>query len=789
MRTKNTTPFLFGATASSLRPPRPIMTLVVKATFRLRPGAPVEVLTGLGEQGTLSGDVFDPADEDRAGQLVYASDFADFKPKADILVRAACHTPGGKPMPECAVRVTVGAWSKLLRVVGRRVWREGLLGASPSEPAPFTTMPVDFAHAFGGPGHPDNPSGLGLGTVEMHNIEAPGDVVRSRGDRIRPAGLGPVSPFWPERRAKVGKEYGVSWATRRAPYYAEDFDLAYFQSAPPDQQVEWLRGDEEISFQNLHPAAALFSTRLPGLRVRAFVRDDERRFREVKMRLDTLLADLVDEKLVLTWRGVDEVREDDLADVKTVLIASEPLSSEPRPEVLHEVDLDRFERDPVGLGDRLSTPPAGAAEAGEGQAEDPLLSALAPKLDRLPPPERDRLRAALRRLTSQEAPGVDLRAEIAKAMSEAPSTPPRVDAPAQPGASPTVRLGDVLSKIRRAAERLAGTAAAQGQPLPNLEKLRALEKDPMLARLGAGGDEGKDEPGPGADLSGRDLSGLDLSGRDLTGANLERAILQRTKLTGAVLARARLGRAVLAEADLTGADLTEADLSHAHLGHARAPGAVLRRAKIDQAMFEKTALPGADLSGATGRFAVLSGADLAGASLSGVALEQALFDGSSLAGASFEAAKLTRCRLSKCDAKGAVFAGASLASTAFSESDLSGAVFREARGDGAVFLQAVMVEADFEHAVLPGSHFTEAKAEKARFAGADLRRARFYRASLRLAVLDDANLLYADLRKADLQGASARRSNLYAAELHHARRQGFDTAGANVTHVRLEAGG
>jgi uncharacterized protein YjbI with pentapeptide repeats len=795
MRTKNTTPFLFCATASSLRPPAPLMTLVVKASFRLRPGAPATPLEGIGEQGTLEGDVFDPADEDRTGQLFYASDFAAFKPRADLLVRAACHTPGGKPLQECPVRVAVGAWSKLLRVVGRRAWKEGFLGASPSEPAPFTTMPIDYAHAFGGPESPDNPAGLGLGTVEMHNLEAPGDVVRSRSDRIRPASFGPLSPFWPARRSKVGKEYGASWTAKRKPYYAEDFDLAYFQSAPLDQQVDWLHGDEEIAFQNLHPAAPVFSTRLPALRVRAFVRDTARRFREVKLRLDTLLADLVDEKLVLTWRGLDEVLEDDLADVKTVLIASEPMARSPRPEVLYEVDLEEFERDPIGLRDKLPKPSlqagAGAGAAVDAGEEDPLWAAIAPKLDRLPPPERARLHAALGRLTAPKVPGVDPRAAVAKALSATPETP-RVATPAQPGAAPAVRLGDVLAKIRKTAEQLTKTAAAQGQTIPGIEKLTALESHPMLARLGAGGagaGEGTDEPGPGANLSGRDLSGQDLSGRDLTGANLEGAILQKTRLTGAILVRAKLGRAVLTEADLEGADLTEADLSHAHLGQARAAGAVLRRAKLGQAVFDKTALQGADLSGATGKLAVLAGADLTDAILAGAALEQALFDEAVLVRADFRAAQLKRCRFSKCAARGANFSGTSLAHTSFSESDLSAAVFRDAAGEGAIFSQATLTEADFEHAVLPESHFTEAKADHVKLAGADLPRARFYRASLRSAVLDGANLLHADLRKADLQDASARRSNLYGAKLQHARRQGFDVTGANLRHVLLEAGG
>src|SRR5262249_51162567 len=77
MRARNRPPFLFAATATSLRPPEPSATLVVKGSFRLRPGEPVTPLDGLGAQGTLSGDVFAKDDDERRGALLYASDFAD----------------------------------------------------------------------------------------------------------------------------------------------------------------------------------------------------------------------------------------------------------------------------------------------------------------------------------------------------------------------------------------------------------------------------------------------------------------------------------------------------------------------------------------------------------------------------------------------------------------------------------------------------------------------------------------------------------------------------------------
>ena len=76
------------------------------------------------------------------GECLYASDFADFKLHAEVLLAGTCHAPGGRPVAECPVRFSVGAWSKTLLVVGRRVWTEKVLGPAISDPQPFTTMPL-----------------------------------------------------------------------------------------------------------------------------------------------------------------------------------------------------------------------------------------------------------------------------------------------------------------------------------------------------------------------------------------------------------------------------------------------------------------------------------------------------------------------------------------------------------------------------------------------------------------------------------------------------------------------
>ncbi len=304
MKVKNLTPFPFGAKVTSRRPPQPEMTLVLRARYILEPGKPLSLPEGppLGAQGPLTAEVF--ADDDRSGECLYPGDFADYKPRADLLIRAICHVPDGKPLATCPAKISIGKWSKILRVTGVRAWSDKGESAVASQPLAFTEMPVDYAHAFGGPRSPENPVGQGSRDSDvLPNIEHAGTVVRSRADAPPPAGFGPLNPGWRQRAEKLGTKYGPGYKEKRAPYYAEDFDWSYFNAAPADQQLDYFRGDEEIVLQNLHATAPLFSIRLPSLRVRAFVKDDKAQFREVAMVLDTVFIEPEEGRLSLTWRG------------------------------------------------------------------------------------------------------------------------------------------------------------------------------------------------------------------------------------------------------------------------------------------------------------------------------------------------------------------------------------------------------------------------------------------------------------------------------------------------------
>jgi uncharacterized protein YjbI with pentapeptide repeats len=813
MRTKNLTGFPFGAKVTSRQPPQREMTLIVRGTFVLQPDQPFVPVGGPSDplaQGFMTAEVFAEGDDDRTGACLYPGDFADFKLHTDVFLKGSCHAPEGRPVTECPVRFSVGDWSKSLRVVGRRVWSDGYGGAAKSAPLPFTKMPLDWAHAFGGAGYGLNPSGKGVGTAELPNLEHPGDPVRGREDRLKPVSFGPLNPAWPQRSGKMGKNYGKAYQKHRAPFYADDFDWTYFNAAPEDQRLSgYLRGDEELGFVNLHASAPIWSARLPGLRVRAFVIDVEERFREVKLLLDTLFVDLDKGTLALTWRGLDQVKEDDLTDVRTVLVVSEPLDGPSESEAHYRALLDAYELDPLGLAEHT---PKGLPDVAEAQKRvDAMLAASAaskasadgtkavgPLLQLFSGPGREKMSDDVGSMIGSAADGtkehLSLAAALASAAGAANDSPraapgPLVLPPA--GALPAFSFSN--PQARAAVQAMPGqvaearkTTEAQGLPPEHLAALGAFVADPQLAAISAEPlpDAAKPGPGqslPGVDWSGRDLAGIDLRNADLTGAKLAGANLSGAKLAGAILHGAVLFEAILEDADLSGADLTLANLTGA-----RAARVNLAEARLDQTFFDRADLAGADLRRATGSCTLFQTASLPGAKLGRARFDQAYFQGANLDGADLVEATLSRCLISTSSARKADFSRAVLIKTSCADTDLERARFVETRGEQAVFLRSRMSGADFSYARLQSAHFTEARGANVKFFAANLRDARFYRAALDRADFSTANLFAADFRKAVLTGARFNDANLYDGRFMGASGAGCDFTGANLKRCTLE---
>jgi len=306
MRVSSASPFRVASILWQPRPGASALTVVCKATFTLQPGESSPSLT---QEAVCAADV---AWDDGRGSLRAASDLAPFKRRADVVVVGHAHAPQGKPVSSLVARIAVGEVDKAVEVHGDRRWTpDGHLTAA----APFTRMPLRWERASGGPGT-WNPVGVRVGAAAAAqgrpapNLVPVGSALRSPDEAIRPAGFGPLAPAWPERVAKL-RRYAASWrheAWAEQPL-PEDIDAAYFNAAPPDQQLDQLRGSERIVLEHLHPDHPHLVTTLEVVLPQAVVHRNGEAAQEVRLRCDTLVIDADRGLCTLTWRGVVPLRQ------------------------------------------------------------------------------------------------------------------------------------------------------------------------------------------------------------------------------------------------------------------------------------------------------------------------------------------------------------------------------------------------------------------------------------------------------------------------------------------------
>jgi hypothetical protein len=312
----NATRMVAGYTMGIDPSAREHIVVVVKGTFRI-PDKDSEAATLADEQVPLvMADTF--TGEPGYSAPVHEADFPLRKKHCDILLNATAYAPEGRPAPRVRVGVKVGGWSKVIDVLGDRVWRQAGVTLGSSAPAPFTTMPVTYNRAFGGVDNTDpersdaympNPVGRGYGLVRsgerligrpLPNTEDPRDPVTVPWGAYRPMALGPVGRGWRPRLNYAGT-YDQSWIDNTFPFLPADFDDRYHQAAAEDQQVEPLQGGEEVVLVNLTPRGRT-AFRLPMVEVPVvFIpRDGEKE--ETRATLDTVLIEPDQGRVCLAWR-------------------------------------------------------------------------------------------------------------------------------------------------------------------------------------------------------------------------------------------------------------------------------------------------------------------------------------------------------------------------------------------------------------------------------------------------------------------------------------------------------
>ncbi len=319
----NATPFAASLTFGLDESGRPLLVVLVEATYALAAGRsptlaeeqPPTSLTGelWGEDSSTSSYRIEPA-------------FAFMKPATDVALVGHAHALRG-PVTELEVLFRIGSIGRLVRVVGDRFWVRAMGTIGATSPVAFAQMPLGYERAFGGwdrshadPTHhtfePRNPIGMGFRApdgvfeerVPLPNIEDPRDLIRQYGQRAAPAGLGFVSPHW-SPRAELAGTFDAAWAKERHPLSPLDFDRRFFNAGSKGLVAAgYLRGDEEVVIENASMLGRLVfrlpNVRPPACRVSLRGLPD----REVAMAMDTVVADTDRGVLRLTFRGFTELR-------------------------------------------------------------------------------------------------------------------------------------------------------------------------------------------------------------------------------------------------------------------------------------------------------------------------------------------------------------------------------------------------------------------------------------------------------------------------------------------------
>lgn len=302
--------------------------VVARGTFRLTNAGPLALAET--QYPLVMSDTYDG--DPHKTPLVACTDLAPFKPGTDITFLGASFAPDGAASSSWTCGFRVGGLDKRLRVHGPRFWRArtrrtwaGLIDRSQetvldgwelTEGQAVEYVPLDWRLAFGGRTETDfeerNPIGIGL-VDERHfdgqdilpapQIELEGQSICQVADRLTPAGLAPISPFWKDR-ADLSGLYDKEWLETRHPLLPLDFDFSFWQVAPRDQIADpWLTGDEEFELHRLLPGVETFKGRLPGLSLEISL-DQGDGPKHVPMVLDGVHFDIRPGvgRVFLTWR-------------------------------------------------------------------------------------------------------------------------------------------------------------------------------------------------------------------------------------------------------------------------------------------------------------------------------------------------------------------------------------------------------------------------------------------------------------------------------------------------------
>lgn len=730
--------------------------LCVKGTFRLVDGgvaAPVEE-----EPEGPCGDKPNPAGDDLG--IYYPSDFGPCKERGEILVVGTAFPPADSQVSSFEAGFQAGPIKKDLTLFGPREWKVGFLSSEAGLPGPATPVPLSYARSFGGKAWPWNPMGTGRDGLAMHQIESPGRRVLNPQDEAAPAGTGPIPADWQIRRELMGRFDG-DYAKTRWPWWPEGFNAAYFHVALPDQRLPgFWKGNEELTFQGMHPELPVLRSALPGLLPRCFIRKSapkvpgapagELHSEEVAMNLETVWADPSKSKLILSWRGQVPVSSVKFPEIQSLWVRLEPLGAEGGAGDAAERDLCGFEAAAaVALASRglpAAPPPAVPAQA-SADPVDELFQSIHELTSSVKPPSPEpsaEIQAAERDLDEVLA-RLQANDEAARKIAEAE----QLRAQAERGEPAENPVGDALAATAARKAELEKKFAEIEASIPGTPTWRDFASDGKIdaEALRGGSVSGMDFRD--APVAGADLSRIDLAGAIFSGADLSQTRFEKSNLSGADFAGCLLSATDFSGANLSGAKFAASDVKSIRWAGAMCGGATFSGLDLE-------AIDWANFLAPNARFL---GCKMAGSNLSSALLVEAEFPDCDLTQACLQEAMLSGADLRGSRAPGANFSEAKIDGLRTdAETDLTGAIFVGALGAGAIF----------ENCKLEGAHFTKADLQNARFVDVAASGANFERADLRKATCDDSNFQAASFTHANAMKATFDRSDCQQVVFDHA---------------------
>ncbi len=288
------------------------------------------------------------------------TDRVPFRTRADVVLVGHAYPDAGQPAAmtrQGALRLSRGEE----RLVDKTLLVRGDQQAG--EQLPLEKIPLRYEQPYGGSGCLDNPLGVGANGLREPNIVYPNEPTV-------PAGFGPISQRLPSRKRLLSREQ-LSALAVDANKFSPGFVWDYFQCAPSDQQIPFLRGDEVLYLLGVHPQVDEREWVLPQLSALGAIYGlNGDAATEVILACDTVLIEPDEQRVSLSWRGWLRVPSDAetsaLVVVAGVASDDEPLALPSHMSLVDEAEAagaPGFERDNRSKNLGATMPVAGESQS------------------------------------------------------------------------------------------------------------------------------------------------------------------------------------------------------------------------------------------------------------------------------------------------------------------------------------------------------------------------------------------------------------------------------------------